>query len=354
MRHVCLFLIVVFFSTTLLKAQGTIELPLISVTNHIAPDTVFGTWKFSVADYEFYEDKLILLTFEKNLEHAKIVLTDASQKIVSSYVLPDEAKELYKDYLGYVNVICIRHIYRISINQNEISLGSLPVNDYKNMIMPCIDTIGRDIYFSDYQKDYPEFTYYAYNTKDKQIIPFKKVCDREVMKGYNMEYYFLTSRERLEARQLADEYNVDKHRVAAVMSGLTRSMFYTPLYAPLFVMNDTVLVFDHYNDAILKYDKKQRLLDSVPIDYHHPKNWKEWTHKVIVDKSNNATYALYKKNGYYYLKKVDLYSGKIIGSFKLSNQYVDKIKIKDGYVYYVYSPFESLQEFFVYRELIHF
>ena len=211
-------------------------------------------------------------------------------------------EELYKDYMGYINVMCVNHIYRVTIIDDEIHLGSLPVGDYRSMIMQCIDTIGKDIYFSNYQKDYPEFTYYAYNTTDKKAIPFKTVCDQEALKGYNMEYYFLTSRQRLISRQLADEYHVDKHRIAAVMSGLTNSMFYTPLYAPLFIMNDTVVVFDHYNDAILKYDKKQRLLDSISISYHHPKNWKEWKHKVIVDKETYATYALYNKNGFYYLE----------------------------------------------------
>jgi hypothetical protein len=59
-----------------------------------------------------------------------------------------------------------------------------------------------------------------------------------------------------------------------------------------------------------------------------------------------------KKNGFYYLKQVSLYSGKIIASYKLTNQYVDQIKVKNGYVYYVYRPFESLQEQFIYKELI--
>jgi hypothetical protein len=52
------------------------------------------------------------------------------------------------------------------------------------------------------------------------------------------------------------------------------------------------------------------------------------------------------------LKRIDMKTGKIIGSFKLSNQYVEKIKIKGDYVYYIYRPFESLQEKFVYKELI--
>jgi predicted transglutaminase-like protease len=136
------------------------------------------------------------------------------------------------------------------------------------------------------------------------------------------------------------------------MSGLTTSMYYTPLYAPLYVMNDTVCVFDHYDDAILKYDRKHQLIDSIHIDYNHPKNWREWKHEIIVDEITNEAYALYQKGKYYCLQHIDMTTGKIKSDFTLSNPYVDKIKIKNNEVYYVYRPFESLQEKYVYKEFI--
>lgn len=352
MRYVIFFLLVLIIPATILKAQKTIVLNPVSISANRVVDTVFGTWKFSVADYEFMDDKLILLTFKKNMSEASVKLTDVSQKILSSFDLPDEAQKLYKDYQGFINVICTSHIYRITVKDDIIHLASLPMEDYQKFIMPCIDTLGKDIFFSNFQKDYPQFTYYAYNTSSKKMNPFKTVCDKELMQGYNMEFYFLKSKDQLYAMRIADQYGIDFHRVAANMSGLTTSLFYTPLYAPLFVINDTVCVFDHYSNAILKYNKKQELLDSVHIDYNHPKNWRDWKRQVVIDKVTNEIYALYERGGFYYLKNINLKTGKIKGSFKLTNQYVDKIKVKNGYVYYVYRPFESLQEKFVYKELI--
>ena len=353
MRYLLLSILLLFSMNFQGFAQKTYELGSITVTSKKVADTVFGSGKFSVADFEFLEnDKLILLTFEKSLEKAKVMLTDKSQKILSTFVLPDEANRLYKDYLGKINVICTNHIYQVSVINDVIHLGELPADEYIARIMPCIDTVQENIYFSNYQRDYPEFTYYAYNTSDSSYVALKTVTDQEQLKGYNMEYYFLKPKDRLYARKMADYYGVDFHRVAATMSGLTSSVYFSPLYAPLFVLRDTVCVFDHYNNAILKYNKKNQLLDSVSIDYHHPKSWREWKHKIIIDKETNNAYALYQKNGFYYLKQINLYSGKLIASYKLTNQYVDQIKVKNGYVYYVYRPFESLQEQFIYKELI--
>jgi hypothetical protein len=352
MRYVLYLFLIPIFSSSEAKAQKIYELGQVDVSSKHIVDTVFGTWKYSVADYEFLDDKLILLTFKRNMSEAAVMLVDQSQKVLSSFELPDEAKELYKDYQGDIHVICENHIYRIILKNEQINLGSLPVDDYKKFIMPCIDTLGKDIYFSNFQKDYPAFTYYAYNRTNKSLATLKRVCDEALMDGYNMEFYFMQPKEQLFARKIAMQYGLDFHRVAANMTGLTTSLFYTPLYAPLFIIHDTVCIFDHYSNAILKYDKKQNLLDSIPIDYNHPKKWKDWKRELLLDKVTNEVYAVYERGGFYYLKNIDLQTGKIKGSFKLTNQYVDKIKIKNNYVYYVFKPYDSQQEKFIYKELI--
>lgn len=328
------------------------ELPGVTVSATNEVDTVFGTWRFSVADFEFYDEKLLLLTYEKSLKKAKLILADADQKVLSSFEVPDVAQRLFKDYTGTINIICDEHIYRICIRDNTIHLASLPVNAFNERILPCVDSLGKNIYFSNYNQDYPEFTYYAYDPSLERVHPLKTVTDMEQLKEYNMSYYFLRPKQRLIARKLEAEYNVDRHRIAAVMAGATGNMSYTPLYAPLYVLNDSVFVFDHYNNAILKYTADNVRFDSVPVNYHHPKQWRDWKHKLFVDKEKGAIYALYEKNGFSYLKQVHLSTGAIVGSYRLYNKFVRNIKVKDGYVYYVFHPFESLQQSFLYREKI--
>ncbi|MDQ3046335.1 MAG: hypothetical protein M3R27_02225 [Bacteroidota bacterium] len=336
----------------LINAQTAIDLKEITVLGNRDPDTVFGTWKYSVCDFEFSDDRLIILTFDKKEEDKTIRLVDASQKVLSSFRIPDVARELYKDYMGYINVMCKEHIYRVKIDGDKIGLISLPAGDFRALVMPCVDTIENSVYFSDFQPDYPQFSYYAYNRTDSVLTKVKTVSDAEILHGYNMEYYFLKPKERLQARNLADYYGVDKHRVAANISGLTSSVFYTPLYSPLYIIRDTAMIFDHCSNAILKYNKQLALVDSVPVNYHHPVKWKEWKNKLIADKETGKVYAVYQRSGFTYLKEIDLQTGKLTGSFKLIHRSADRLKIRNGYVYYVYRPFESLQEKFVYKDLI--
>ncbi len=96
MKHAALFIISIFliFPSTII-AQRKIDLHQVEILANRKADTVFGTWKFSVADYEFYEDKMVLLTFTKNMSHASVNLVDEAQKVLSSYNIPDEAQRLY-------------------------------------------------------------------------------------------------------------------------------------------------------------------------------------------------------------------------------------------------------------------
>ena len=123
MRYVLLFSIA-FFSFLSLKGQKTYELPEVSVFNKGKVDTVFGTWKYSVADYEFIDDKILILTFKKSLEKPSLRLIDMNQKVLSSFDLPDVAQKFYKDYMGYVNVLCANHIYRVII-KNDVFDGEI-------------------------------------------------------------------------------------------------------------------------------------------------------------------------------------------------------------------------------------
>jgi hypothetical protein len=126
------------------------QLPEIGINATRKVDTVFGTWKFSVADFEFYEDKLLLLTFKKNMKDASIVLADYSQHILIDKKLNFEAKELTKDYRGNSIIIGAEKNYFITIIDKSIYLEEISKADYEATLKPIIDEQEEKIYFSNY------------------------------------------------------------------------------------------------------------------------------------------------------------------------------------------------------------
>ncbi len=341
--------------TFIILSQKMLTTDTVSVFADLKPDTLIGAPNYGVYDFEFYEDKFILLTAEKNLSKAELRLADEKGKILTMYFIPKEggeAKEFFKDYMGYTNLICKNLIYRVSLYHDRFLLTPLAHEDVNAFIKPIIDTVNNKLIFSDYWKDYPLFNYFTYNLNDSLKKQLHTVENKELMESYNFEYYALKPREKLEARRLAMDLNTDKRIVAALMSGFTKSMFYEPLFAPLYIIKDTICVFDHYKDRLYHFDENGAKIDSFPISYNHPKNWREWKHKMLKDDIENFIYAVYDKNGHKYIKQIDYNNGKELGKYTLQFHSADKLKIHNGYAYYVYRPFESTQEKFFYRELI--
>jgi len=223
--------------------------------------------------------------------------------------------------------------------------------EYK--IKPIKDTAFGNYYYSNQHPDYPKFSYlYFKSTQPDSQKVLSTVVNAPLLDLYNFEYYYLNPKARLAVRKMEAESKVDKHIIAATMSGFTRSLFYEPLFAPMFILKDTICVFDHYADKIFHYNSNNELIDSVSIMYHHPKSWRNWKRKLYIDKTANKIYAMFKNGAFVSLKRINYQTGKMEGVHKFVNMSAEKIKIKDGYAYYIYRPFESTQEKFLYRESI--
>ncbi len=329
----------------------------VSIVATLKPDTLVGSPKFSIYDFDFYEDKFILLTAANKLDNAELKLADVNGKIITSYKVPKNgglAKEFYHDYMGYTNLVCENYIYRINMYFDRFVLIPLEAKDVNSFIKPILDTINGKLIYTDYWSEYPMFNYFSFNEKDSLRKHLISIEDKEMMHAYNFEYYALQPKAKLEARRLADELNTDKRIIASLMTGFTKSMFYEPLYAPLYIVKDTICVFDHYKNLLYHFDKNLTKMDSIAITYNHPKNWKEWKNVMLKDDVENTIYAVYDKNGHKYIKQINTVNGKEMGKYTLKFHSANKLKIHDGYAYYIYRPFESTQEKFFYRELIKF
>lgn len=316
------------------------------------PDTVVGNWRFFIEDYMFSGSRYVLLTWEKSLKEALLMLASDDGKVIAKVRVPKEAKELYRDYQANINVLCKDAVFRVIVEGDSLRLAEMPYEDFVERMLPCEDTLKGLILFSNYSRDYPAFSYFTYNPADTTVRQIRYIVDEPLLGMYQYEFDYLKPKERLYARKMEMYTGIDKRIIAATMTGFTRSYYYTPLYAPMFVKGDTICVFDHYVNRLYRYSSRCAIIDSSSIDYHHPKNWRDWGRKLVQDEGSGDIYTIYEKGGFFYLKKIDLGSGKVTGTYKIANNFVKHIRVLDGYVYYIHRPYESVQKKFLYREKI--
>ena len=314
-------------------------------------DTVFGSTRYSVEDYSFLpEEKLLLLAYEKTLDkQAQLLLTDSKQALIDTYTIPSRALHLYRDYAANNYVVCEDKIYRINIRGEQIHLLSISDEDYYGFHHRVIDTIGDKYYYSNYNELYPAVKFYVTERNDSTHTELYEVKDDFMMELYRAQYKYVSGRDKLWAYRKEQATGIDKE-IWIGANSFTHDILYKPVYAPLFIINDTVLIFDQYKNKILKFDEYNDSAGVYFMNYHQAPKGEEWEQPVIKDKLEELIYAIYNGGGYTYVRQIKYRTGLIGKTTKLKFRFIENIKIEKGYVYYIYRPFESSQKRFLYKE----
>jgi len=141
--------------------------------------------------------------------------------------------------------------------------------------------------------------------------------------------------------------------VLACIASYENGLYYEPMNAPMVVLDDTMHVFDHHVSLLYRYGPDRQLLDSVAIDYHGGEKilGNPFTGELVVDEEEKEVYALYSvPGGRTWLTAIDRANGRTGRTHPLVHPYPERVKVRNGRVYYIYRPFESSQKKYLYEE----
>lgn len=314
------------------------------------PEVVFGSEVFSVADFEIdFDGNLFAVIYPKTLKKSAYIVKIEDGEIQKRYRIPFLPEAMTRDYAGKIYVLGKESFWRLTYKNGDIRIESSDRDWFDRQIEPIVDTFENHVFYTTYVEHYPAFECMRVSTTDSVYQELYYIEDSEMMEHYRAEYKYADIRTKLWAWDMERETKIDRE-IWVGANDFTQSIYYEPPYAPVFLKEDTLLVFDHYKDYLYKIDVgEERICDSVSISYHRP--WRsDWSKRVIQDPVTKEIYILFDKAGYYTLKRIDPNTGKLDQEFPLHYRYVEKIRIIDGFVHYIYRPFESIQKKFLYKE----
>lgn len=317
------------------------------------PKIIYGTQENSVSDFLFVDDKLLLLSYSKSIEKDPILkLVSQNQELLCEYNCPKDVIKLFTDFEEKHYLITKKKIYLISVFKKEIRLREIEKKQFDEFTSLILDTLNQQYIYSNFSDAYPAFDFFHQSIYAKNAITFHHIEDEFMMELYRSEYKYAPPRDKLWALRQEVETGIDKEIWIGARS-FTGSLYYKTPYAPLFLLQDTIRIFDHYKDFMFIYDSSFSIVDSIKINYHKSKEGKRnWQQPLLKDLDQNKIYALFKSGGYNYLKDIDFKTGETSTAFKLYHKYTEQIKLKDGYAYYIYRPYQSIQRKYLYREKI--
>jgi len=340
----------------------TVELPTVTISRP-GPEVVYQREDLHVGDYHANDHGLWVLTYERPqywhsgseagsqvFREARLHLLDTNFVELCSVRIPGDAVRLHHDHANRTIVEGTRKAWMATLVHKEVLLTAMDLGTLREEILPWTDSLPDLLLGSTMSKSYPAFEHIGYNVGTKETGVFCHVQEDHTMELFRSQFKYMTGRDKVIAMDLEKETGIEREIIAGYMTGFQNDLYFHLPYAPLFVVHDTLCIFDHAKGMIHRSRPDLTAIDEIPISYQKDRSWSE---RLIQDKADGSVYAVFKKNLRTWLRKVDPSTGALGPISRLTDPFPEEVQVHGRHVYYVYRPYGSLQHRTLYREAIH-
>ena len=339
--------------------RSSIELPAVTITRS-APEVVYSREDLHVGDYHVNASGMWVLTYERpqlwhrEAEAGRRVFRDARLHLLDtgfvercSIRIPGEVVGLRSDHEQRAIVEGVDKAWFAEPREGEIQLSGVELEVLHSAVLPWTDSIPQRMLGSTFSRTFPAFDHIAYHTVRKESDLICAVEDTFLMQLFRSQYKYMSGRDKVIAMDMEIETGIDREIIAGYMTEFHRDIYFDAPYAPLFVVNDTLCVFDHYKERVRRFTKDLQPVDEIPITYHRDRDWRT---RLLQDQATGAVYAVFTRGVKAWLRRVDTSTGELGPVQAMTYRFPEDVQVHNGHIYYVYRPFGSLQRRTLYRE----
>lgn len=304
-----------------------------------------------ILDYDFHPEGLFLLLSEGN--QYKLRLIDGNSNTLKDIAIRNNPEKLFRDCFGNLHILYADTVYQIYGDQSDLSLmNGFPIRKFEEYLLPCVAAYDDVLFFEDYGLHNQSIIYYLIEKNSKKRKFVQEVVDKESLTAID-DYYRETMAEAGIAPSTVGDNSLAQQDFARKVE--KKVWFYQltlsrPIYNPLCKVRDSIFIFNHIVDSAFVLNKQGELQRTFPIDYQYKNGWKN---EIIIDYSGEEIYVKCVRGGLAYLLQIDPDSGQIVNEFKLKGHvFPDKIKVRDGFAYYLYNEKNESGRMNIYRQKI--
>jgi hypothetical protein len=338
------------------------QMPVISITD--APDSVFGSVKYSVGDFVWWNGMLTMLLYEHEKlfkpasekrdlwEDAWIAQIDSFGKIVASFHINEPAERFHLTPTGLCFVLTENSVFQLQ-SEPFLHLDKLSYESFRQEYEPICGFLNSNIVFHTFTEEYPEFSYYMLKEDNENPIELEHVADSLTMELFKSEYKYMNGRAKRIAYQYELDYGVPKEIVAGQMTQFKESLYYQDPIAKIIQLEDHWSIFNISQKTVVTVNSEGAMINRLRMEGSRNLSSissKEKILSVQFDsekkemicftqlRTGESMLNLLKEDGTLELKK------------NLYWQHIRNPQIKNGRVYYLYRPFESRNNWYLYSE----
>lgn len=338
------------------------NLPEASVNSHKLPEIVYKSEQFHASDFVFFEDGVLVLTNERNqlfkpdglkkkviLRDCRIVKLDTNLKEQTSSKLLHEGINLYKDEYGQCFLQTLKGGFFITEVNGEIELVAVDEEfDFQTPVPLSLNENGDVKLVNNFDPTFPAFEYYLMKEDSTRLMC--SIEDKVLMHTFRAQYRNLIPREKLNAYRMELKSGIEKEVISGYMTGFHNSILFEPLYAPSFLVCDSIYVFNLIEEKVMVYNLEGALQREVRTNIDPSRQRSKFQNRIIQDHITGELYAEYLDGRTGVLRRIELNSGELGKIKKLTYDYPERVEVYADEVYYLYRPFRTPQKTYLYKE----
>lgn len=315
------------------------NLPEAVVSSKPKIDTVYRE-RYSVLDYEFFDEYILLLVYRGIRKRYSVLLIDNNgQELFEESLGQASPVGFYKGCLGAVYFLTGSSAFQIYIENKKIYFYR-PVNldIFEKTAYPCVLSANDYIYFESYFTRGQILHYHRIHKDDttKTKESFAYVVDEQRATMADAEFKFQEMVRNLE--EFAGPYSKMGMSEQMSRASFNKRVMFEPIYAPLFQYKDTMLVFNHRQHQIEFYPKPSLQTKKVAIEYSKDDDWKK---EILRDEDTERFYTLCDTRWGYVVKRINIETGETDNLIELERAFVSNVKIKGGFLYFLQNNFRQ-------------
>lgn len=327
-----------------------------------APEVVYQHPELHVGDYVVDDRGIWVLAYarpqlwhradrvgERLYREARLHLLDTAFIERASCAIPGKAGRLHRDHAGRILVEGEERAWTVRMDSGAIVLSALSLEMLRTAVLPWTDSIPGKLLGNDRNDHWPAFRHFAHTPGAPAMEVICIVEDKHVMSLFRSQYKYMSGADKVKAMNMEHRLGVDREIIAGYMTGFQHDPYFRVPYAPLFLVGDTLCVFDHPASRLRKYDMDLRPCGDRAIAYHMEKGWRQ---AMAQDRSDGRVHVLHRREGLVTLRAVDTGTGELQAPSTIARRFPEEVTVHGGHVYYVHRPPGGTERRTLYREAL--
>ena len=342
----------------LIKLERSVEqLKDVEVSKSKLEHLYFGESKIMVLDYEFWDANTLIALYNYHTKKCSAVLLNKSDKLVDEISLPSNFEYFYYSCIKRTFAVTTDGVYEISFQNGNLKVDTFNQKYFETTVLSYAGFIDGFFYIQLFDALKFSTKYFLEDTKIKKIYPnpFLVVNDNNEISKYKHD---LSRKDTARKRDLAlykslgidlSDLYYTKETPGEFIVVNEMKQKHKDVYAPLFVTDSLVMIFDYVDSLIRKFSFDTEKKSTTNISYMLDKTWNR---KVLYDRVQKKFYGVFFDNHFHSVKEINIETGNASFAKKISYPEVRNIKIRNGEIYYLHAPFEPTGNVFLFKEKI--